>query len=82
MKAWNLEQSKIKKWKKEDEEEKELRRKYADWDFIDKQSPRVRAALKILVENGDMYVAAKVAGVKLEKMNDLRIKANIYIISR
>ncbi|MFQ6061964.1 MAG: hypothetical protein ACE5J9_02150 [Methanosarcinales archaeon] len=67
-------------WKEEEEEDRKIRIKHADWDFIEKQPPRIRAALKILVEKGDMYVAAKVADVKLEQMNKLRKKANIYIV--
>lgn len=48
--------------------------------FIDRQEPRIRAALKFLVEDGDPYVASRIAGVKIEEMNELRVKANIPIV--
>ncbi|MEM1610636.1 MAG: hypothetical protein QXQ57_03185 [Sulfolobales archaeon] len=59
------------------EEGREIRRKEADWDFINKQPPRIRAALIYYVEKGDLYVASRIAGVSMEEMNDLRIKARI-----
>ncbi|MEM4970066.1 MAG: hypothetical protein QXE01_02310 [Sulfolobales archaeon] len=59
------------------EEGREIRRKEADWDFINKQPPRIRAALIYYIEKGDLYVASRIAGVSMEEMNDLRIKARI-----
>ena len=63
--------------KEEENEAKELRRKYADWKFINSQPPRIREALKYYIEKGDMYVASRIAGVSVEEFNDLRIKARI-----
>jgi hypothetical protein len=56
---------------------RELRRKEADWDFINSQSPKIRAALIFYIETGDMRSAAKIAGMSIDEFNELRIKANI-----
>jgi len=59
------------------EEGREIRRREADWDFINKQPPRIKAALIYYIEKGDLYVASRIAGVSMEEMNDLRIRARI-----
>jgi len=67
----------IEKWRRLEEEARELRRREADWEFINSQPPRIRAALKLYVETGDMYVASRVADVSVEEFNELRRKAGI-----
>ncbi|WP_052883080.1 hypothetical protein [Thermoproteus tenax] len=59
------------------EEARELRRRYADWQFIEGQPPKLRAALKYYVETGDIYVASRIAGMTVDEFNELRIKARI-----
>ncbi|MCC6060951.1 MAG: hypothetical protein LM578_05430 [Desulfurococcaceae archaeon] len=59
------------------EEAREIRRRYANWDYIRKQPPRIRVALEYYVETGDLYVASRIAGVTIEEFNELRIKAGI-----
>ncbi|MFZ8794552.1 MAG: hypothetical protein ACO2O2_11810 [Acidilobaceae archaeon] len=59
------------------EEAREIRRRYANWDYIKKQPPRIRVALEYYVETGDLYVASRIAGVTIEEFNELRIKAGI-----
>ena len=56
-----------------------IRRRMANWDFIEKQPPRIKQALKYLVEDGDLYVASRIAGLTVDEMDELRIKANIPI---
>ncbi len=60
-----------------EEEARELRRRLADWGFINKQPPRIREALKYYVEKGDLYVAARIAGLTVEEFNELRVRAGI-----
>jgi hypothetical protein len=67
----------IEKWKKLEEEAKEIRRSEADWDFIESQPPKIRAALKFYVETGDLYVASRIADMGIEEFNDLRKRAGI-----
>ncbi len=58
-------------------EAREVRRRMADWGFINSQPPRIREALKYYVEKGDLYVASRIAGITMEEFNELRIKAGI-----
>ncbi len=60
-----------------EKEAREIRRRMADWGFIEKQPPRIREALKYYVEKGDLYVASRIAGLSLEEFNELRIRARI-----
>jgi len=46
----------IEEWEKLEEEAREIRRREADWEFIESQNPKVRAALKFYIETGDLYV--------------------------
>ena len=59
---------------------REIRRKYADWNFIEKQPEPIKTALKILIETGDLWYAAKIAGVPLGKLNEIRRKAKIPLV--
>jgi len=65
------------KWAELEREAREVRRRHADWDFIERQPPRIKYALIYYVETGDLYVASRIAGLKVEEFNELRIKANI-----
>jgi len=67
----------VEKWRRLEEESRELRRKEADWEFIESQPPRIRAALRFYVETGDLYVASRIAGLTVEEFNELRKKARI-----
>ena len=64
---------------KAEEWAREVRRRMADWAFIESQPPRLREALKYLVEEGDLYVAARLAGLSVDEMDELRVRANIPI---
>jgi hypothetical protein len=61
-------------------EARELRRRSADWDFIERQPEPIRAALKVLVETGDLWLAAKVAGLPVDEFDEIRLKAKIPIV--
>ncbi|MCY0891166.1 MAG: hypothetical protein QW677_08805 [Pyrobaculum sp.] len=62
-------------------EAREIRAREADWEFIKSQPPRLRIALEFYVETGDLYVAAKIAGLTVEEFNELRIRAKIPHVS-
>jgi len=70
----------IRGWEEEDEEAREIRRKNADWKFIEEQPEPLRSALKCFVELGDLYVASRIAGLKIDEFNQLRIKARIPMV--
>uniref|UniRef100_A0A7J3X788 PaREP6 n=1 Tax=Thermofilum pendens TaxID=2269 RepID=A0A7J3X788_THEPE len=67
----------MEKWRRLEEEARELRRKEADWEFIESQPPRIKAALRFYVETGDLYVASRIAGLTVEEFNELRKRARI-----
>ena len=77
--ATNLDEI-LKRWREEDEEAREIRRKSADWKFIEEQPEPLRSALKCFVELGDLRLAAKIAGIGVDEFNQLRIKARIPIV--
>ncbi len=64
-------------WVRLEEEARRIRREEADWEFIEKQPPKARAALKYYVETGDLYVAARISGLTVEGFNSLRKRAKI-----
>ena len=63
-----------------EEEARELRRRFADWGFIEKQPPRIREALKYYIEKGDIRRASKLAGMNIEDFRELLRKARIPVI--
>ncbi|MGY0287221.1 MAG: hypothetical protein ACUX7D_00420 [Candidatus Methanodesulfokora washburnensis] len=64
-------------WEKEDREFREIRRRNADWEFIKAQPPHIRAALLYFIEKGDIYRAAKIAGMTVGEFNEHRYRARI-----
>ena len=64
----------------EEELEREIRRRMADWSFIERQPPKLRAALKLYVETGDLRLAQKIAGMNLEEFYELTKKAGIPVV--
>jgi len=36
--------------------------------------------LEALIESGDLWVASRIAGITLDEMNDIRIRADIPMI--
>jgi hypothetical protein len=58
-------------------EARELRRKHADWNFIERLPPKLKAALIYYIETGDIYVASRIAGMSVAEFNELRIKARV-----
>lgn len=59
------------------EEARRLRRERADWGFIEKLPPKLRAALKYYIETGDVYVASRIAGMTVDEFNELRVRARV-----
>jgi len=59
---------------------REIRRKHADWKFINSQPEPIKSALKYFVETGDLKYAAKLAGMKIGDFDELRRKAKIPVV--
>ena len=60
-----------------EEEAREIRKRRANWDFINSQPPRIRAALIYYVEKGDLRIAQKLSGLPLEDFREMLRKAGI-----
>ena len=73
-------EEKLERWRRLEEEAREVRRREADWGFIEKQPPRLRAALKYYVETGDIRTAARLAGLALEEFRELLRRANVPVV--
>lgn len=71
----------LKSLTKELREDRRIRENEADWEFIKRQPHRLKKALELFVITGDMYKASRIAGITLDEMNQLRIKANIPIVT-
>jgi len=69
------------KWAREDEEARRIRRESADWEFIEKQEPKIKLALIVYLETGDIYKASKIAEMTIDEFNELRIKAKLPSIT-
>jgi len=67
----------VDEWRAVDEELRELRRRSADWEYIRGLPPKLREALELYIETGDMWLAAKLAGVTVDEFNEVRIRAGI-----
>jgi hypothetical protein len=65
----------VREWE-EDRELRELRRS-ADWRYIESLPPRVREAIELYIETGDLWLAARLAGMSEDEFNEVRIKAGI-----
>uniref|UniRef100_A0A7C3SMY2 PaREP6 n=1 Tax=Thermofilum pendens TaxID=2269 RepID=A0A7C3SMY2_THEPE len=71
----------VEKWRRLEEEARELRRKEADWEFIESQPPRIKAALKLYIETGDIRLAARVAGIGLEEFREVLRAARVPVVA-
>jgi hypothetical protein len=54
------------------EEARELRRRSADWGYIESRPEPLRTALKLLVETGDLWYSSKLSGVPVDELNEER----------
>jgi hypothetical protein len=73
-------EKKLEKWRKLEEEAREIRRKEANWSFIESQPPRIKAALIYYIETGDIRTSAKLAGMDLEDFRNLLRRASIPVV--
>jgi hypothetical protein len=63
-----------------EEEARRLRRERADWEFIEKLPPKLKAALKYYIETGDFRVAQQIAGLDFEDFRELLRRAKVPIV--
>ena len=65
----------------EEVEARELRRRHADWDFIQRLPPRLRAALIYYIETGDLRRAQWISGLDFDRFRDLMRRARIPVVN-
>ncbi len=70
-------QNDLEKLEEEEVIAREIRRKEADWSFIERLPPKLKHALLLYIEIGDEYKASRLAGLTLEEFEELRIRARI-----
>jgi uncharacterized protein (DUF2141 family) len=57
----------VEDFKKFKEEAREIRRKCANWDFINSLPPRLKYAVTLYIEKGDLRLSQKLSGLDLEE---------------
>jgi hypothetical protein len=62
---------KLKEWIEYFKEARDIRRRYANWDFIKSQPLNVRIALEYYIETGDFRTAARIAGMGVDEFVDM-----------
>jgi len=70
----------VEKWIEAEREAREIRKRHADWKFIESLPPRLRAALLYYIETGDIRRAAFFAGLDLEDFRELMRRANVPLV--
>jgi len=72
--------ARLEKWRRLEEEAREIRRREADWGFIESQPPRIRAALKLYIETGDIRLSARIAELSLDEFREMMRRAKIPLV--
>jgi len=62
------------------EREREAREwREADWRYIDSLPPRIKAAVKLFIETGDLRLSQRISGLGLEDFVEHLRRANVWI---
>ena len=69
----------LEEFRRELERARELRRRSADWSYIESRPEPLRTALKTLVETGDLKLVSQAFSIPLDVLNEERIKARIQL---
>ncbi len=68
----------MEEWRAVDEELRELRRRSADWGYIESLPPRVREAVRAYVERGDLREAQELSGLGLDEFIEVLRRARVW----
>jgi hypothetical protein len=73
-------EEKLEKWRRLEEEAREIRRRSANWEFIESLPKKLKASLIYYIETGDIRTSAKLAGLDIEDFRMLLRRANIPVV--
>ncbi|MGC8933305.1 MAG: hypothetical protein ACP5KE_05915 [Candidatus Methanodesulfokora sp.] len=59
--------------------EREIRRREADWSFINSLNPRLMWAVKLFIEKGDLRLAQHMSGLDLEDFIEVLRSARVPV---
>ena len=76
---WEAYRALVGEFRRELERARELRRRSADWSYIESRPEPLRTALKTLVETGDLKLVSQAFSISLDVLNEERIKARIQL---
>ncbi|MGC8932816.1 MAG: hypothetical protein ACP5KE_08585 [Candidatus Methanodesulfokora sp.] len=68
----------MEEWHAIDSELRELRRRNADWSYIKSLPPKIREAVEIYIEKGDLREAQHASGLSLEEFVDVLRRAAVW----
>ncbi len=77
---WEAYTKAVSEYLKAREEAREIRRRSADWSYIESRPEPLRTALKVLVETGDFKGVAQAFSIPLDLLNEERKKAKIPLV--
>ncbi len=70
----------IRELEEREREVREMRRREADWGgFINSLPPRVRSAVVLFIETGDLRLAQRLSGLNLEDFVDILRRARVWV---
>jgi hypothetical protein len=69
----------IRELEEREKEVAEMRRQNADWNYINTLPLRVRAAVILFIEKGDLRLSQKLSGLDLEDFIETLRKAKVWI---
>jgi hypothetical protein len=61
----------LREWIERFREAREIRKRFANWEFVKKQPPKIRIALEYYIETGDFRTSAKIVGMGVDEFVDM-----------
>jgi hypothetical protein len=68
----------LKEWESIDSELRELRRSRADWNYIRSLPQKIREAVEVYIETGDLREVQGISGLPLEELIDILRRAMVW----
>ena len=68
----------LKEWEEEDRELRELRRRRVDREYVASLPSRLREAVELYVEQGDLRLACELSGLPLDEFVEVLRRAGVW----